>query len=257
MSDSPNKTWYIIAGGAVLIGAALAFHSMSGSSAAGNSDQMLEEIGQLGEPKRDQNGMLTFHYYKELFLIVNKHVKDKNAANKVELVQERREALKAGDLNKYKQIVQDIIQQEEKGFQDTMGEAMECIGLSENEFMQVHQTYSQHPSFQQTMMQAQFDSKKKPSIEREKAKRIFLVSEEKKMKQMGQMMQNPNAQQQDPIQAMMEVMVESCKLNDEIFFEHGIEEDEFNAAVIFYNLQEDPEVRAMLMRNMQAMGMGG
>ena len=105
-------------------------------------------------------------------------------------------------------------------------------------------------------MQSQFDAKKAPSVEKAKAKRIFMEVEEKKMKQMQQMMQNPQ-QNADPMQAMMDVMIESSKLNDEMFFEHGIEEEDFNAAVIHYNLQDDPEVRAMLMRNMQAMGMGG
>ena len=57
--------------------------------------------------------------------------------------------------------------------------------------------------------------------------------------------------------AMMEVMVQSCKINDQMFFDHGIEEDEFNAAVMHYKLQDDPEVRALVMRSMQAMGMGG
>jgi sortase (surface protein transpeptidase) len=83
-----------------------------------------------------------------------------------------------------------------------------------------------------------------------------MKSEEKKMKQMQKMMTSPN-QSQDPMEAMMEIMIESCKQNDEIFFEHGIEEDDFNAAVMHYNLQDDPEVRAMMMRSMQALGMGG
>jgi hypothetical protein len=71
--------------------------------------------------------------------------------------------------------------------------------------------------------------------------------EQKKMEKMKQMMSNPGMQQ-DPEQGMMAVMIETCKLNDQMFFDHGIEEEEFNAAVMHYNLQDDPEVRAMLMR---------
>jgi len=41
---------------------------------------------------------------------------------------------------------------------------------------------------------------------------------------------------------------------DEIFFEHGIEEDDFSAAVMHYNLKDDPEVRAMLLRSMKELG---
>ena len=105
MSTSNNNVWYLLAGGAALVGAALVFHSMGNSSGAASGDALLEEIGQLGEPKRDPNGMLTFHYYKELFMIVNKHVKARNGASKAEMVIERRQALKDGDLNKYKALV--------------------------------------------------------------------------------------------------------------------------------------------------------
>ena len=102
MSTGNKNLLYAALGGAALIGAALAFHFMSQSEGAQSSDALIEEIAALGEPKRDQNGLLSFHYYKELFLIVNKYVKERNAANKQEMVAERREALKAGDMNKYK-----------------------------------------------------------------------------------------------------------------------------------------------------------
>ena len=87
-----------------------------------------------------------------------------------------------------------------------------------------------------------------------------MKSEEKKMEQMKDLMvrqQSGQSQMNDPMEAMIDVMVQSCKLNDEIFFEHGIEEEDFNAAVLHFKLQEDPEVRALIMRSMQMMGMGG
>ena len=54
------------------------------------------------------------------------------------------------------------------------------------------------------------------------------------------MMQNPN-QSQDPMEAMMDMMVESCKLNDKMYFDHGIEEDEFGVRVWFAH-KLDPTV---------------
>ena len=170
MSDSKKNLLYAAIGGVAIVGCALVYHIISNSEGAQQQDGLIDEIAALGEPKRDQNGLLSFHYYKELFLIVNKYVKARNAASKVEMVADRRQALKDGDMNRYKQIVQDIIQQEERGFQDIMQEAMDYIGLSEAEFMQVHQTYSQHPAFQQTMMQQQFKTAKPPTISRQDSK---------------------------------------------------------------------------------------
>lgn len=37
-------------------------------------------------------------------------------------------------------------------------------------------------------------------------------------------------------------MVEGAKLNDEMYEQHGIDEDEFANAVIFYKIHEDPEI---------------
>lgn len=106
----------IAAGAAAVIGAALLFHNMSTESAEGGSDKMLAEIALLGEIKRDQNGLLSFHYYKELFLIVNKYVRERNAPSKKEMVEERRGELKKGDMAAYTAIVQEILKKEEGGF---------------------------------------------------------------------------------------------------------------------------------------------
>ena len=257
MAEGNKTIWYIAAGAAALVGGALLYHSLQGEGMGGDGgglDKMFEEIGALGGVKRDPNGMMSFHYYKELFIIVNKYTKEKNAPAKKQLVDERRQALQNKDIETYKNLVKDILMKEEQGFGEVMQEAMEFLGLGEQEFMQVHQMYSQHPSFQQTMMQAQFQQTGEPSIPKEKAKRIFLASEEKKMDQMKKMMQKPN-NSGDPMEAMMDVMIESCKLNDEMFAEHGIEEEEFNGAVMYYKLHEDPDVRALVMKSMQAMGM--
>ncbi len=47
-----------------------------------------------------------------------------------------------------------------------------------------------------------------------------------------------------------------------MFETHGVEEEEFNQAIIFYNLMNDPEVSRKMMESMQKLqmmggGMGG
>lgn len=49
---------------------------------------------------------------------------------------------------KYSDLVKAILMKEEQGFGEVMKEAMESLGIEENEFMQVHQMYSSSPAFQ-------------------------------------------------------------------------------------------------------------
>lgn len=41
---------------------------------------------------------------------------------------------------------------------------------------------------------------------------------------------------------MFEMMVEQCKLQDAMFFEKGVEEEDFNAAMVQHNLMNDREI---------------
>lgn len=57
---------------------------------------------------------------------------------------------------------------------------------------------------------------------------------------------------------MLEMMVQQAILADDMFDRYGIEEEDFNAAVVYYNLMNDPEVNRKMMESMQKLGaMGG
>lgn len=141
-----------------------------------------------------------------------------------------------------------MVQKEEKLCEHLLGEAMENIGVSEQEFMQTHQIYMTNPQTAQILMQVQYmpqPGKGQPKLTREKSKSIFLESEEKKLESMKRMMssgQQMGAAPDDQMAAVMEMMVEQAKLADEMFAVHGVEEDEFNEAMMFYNLMNDRDV---------------
>ena len=97
----------------------------------------------------------------------------------------------------------------------------------------------------------------KPSLTREKTKEIFLYTEEKKMDSMKKLMNNPSRYQSDPMESMLEMMIEQAKLSDELHELYNTEEDDFNAAVIQYNLMNDPEVQRIMEANMKKLGLGG
>lgn len=77
---------------------------------------------------------------------------------------------------------------------------------------------------------------------------------------MQKMMTNPNRYSADPMEGMMEMMIDQAKLADEMFQVYGTEEEDFNAAMVHYNLMNDPEVNQVIRNNMKKLGldkMGG
>lgn len=81
-STGSNKAWIgVVAGGAALIGAAVLFHYLT-SGKASNTAAVYDEIDALGPAKKEANGMLAFMYYKDVFAIIQRHAKQKYAAEK-------------------------------------------------------------------------------------------------------------------------------------------------------------------------------
>ena len=80
---------YLAVGASVLVGAAVLFNYISGKAGSANT-LCFEEIDALGQPKKDPNGLLSFPYYKDVFLIISKHAKSKFAEEKKELIGQRR-----------------------------------------------------------------------------------------------------------------------------------------------------------------------
>jgi hypothetical protein len=110
-------------------------------------------------------------------------------------------------------------------------------------------------------MQAQLapsSSDAPPKINKEKTKEIFLYSEERKMESMKIMMQGGRmGAQADPMEQMFDMMIEQARLSDEMHTKYGVDEDDFNAAMLHYNLMHDPEIQRTIMMNMQKLGIPG
>jgi hypothetical protein len=122
---------YGVAAVGALIGGAILFNYISGKSSSSTSSAAFDEIEALGPAKKEPNGLLTFPYYKDVFLIITKHSKLRFAQEKKDLTGKRRTDLKAGNNLEYKEVVQEMIQKEEAVFGDLLQEAMDHIGLTE------------------------------------------------------------------------------------------------------------------------------
>ena len=70
-------------------------------------------------------------------------------------------------------------------------------------------------------------------------------------------MGNPSRYQNDPMEGMIDMMVEQAKMADDLYEQYQIEEDEFNSAVMFYDLGSDPELNKLMQENMRKLGLGG
>ena len=136
MSSTNNNVWkYLVAGGAAIVaGAVICNYLMSNDSDSG-INKCLEDIDALGPVKKENNGILAFNYYKDMFTVVGKHGRLRFAEEKRDMVLKRRKALKEGDHKLYADIVKEIITREENQMGDIMQEVMEHLGISEQEFM--------------------------------------------------------------------------------------------------------------------------
>lgn len=99
MSESNNKLWYILAGAAALVGAAVAYHFITQSSDEGNEELKEELQADLNAIKevRKENGIIKLEDFVTIFKTVTKHAKKKTKKIKETYAAERRAALKAGD----------------------------------------------------------------------------------------------------------------------------------------------------------------
>ena len=74
MSSQDNKIWkYGLIGAGALVSASLVLYYVINRS--GSNKKCFEEIDALGPVMKDANGMLSFNYYKDIFMIISKHAK--------------------------------------------------------------------------------------------------------------------------------------------------------------------------------------
>ncbi len=110
MSIRDNKSIiYGLAAAGALIGAAILFNYISNKTTTSTSSGVLDAIDSLGPPKREANGLLTFPYYKDIFVLITKHSKAKFGEEKKEMLLKRRIALREGNEEEYKDIVKEAI----------------------------------------------------------------------------------------------------------------------------------------------------
>lgn len=134
---SNNKPLIVgLAAAAALVGGAILFNYLqSKSEGTTTTEALLVDVDALGPPKREANGLLSFPYFKDLMMTVQRHGKERFASDKKEFLFRRRHLLQEKKEKEYKEVVAEMIKKEEQCFQDLMMEVIDHIGLTEQEFM--------------------------------------------------------------------------------------------------------------------------
>ena len=105
--------------------------------------------------------------------------------------------------------------------------------------------------------------KGEPKLTKQKTLEVFETSQELTMEAMKDMQKRQIPETGDQMQMMVTVMVDQAKMQDKMFFKTGIENEEFEEALVYF-VQNDPEVaKAMekymikMRTEMQKAGMPG
>ena len=84
--------------------------------------------------KRDMSGMLNYEYFKEMYAIIQRGVKQEFAEEKRTLVEKRRQLLKEGNTEEYKAIITQMTKREEELTNKILQEVLGSLKISEMEF---------------------------------------------------------------------------------------------------------------------------
>ena len=91
-----------------------------------------------------------------------------------------------------------------------------------------------------------------PKLTKQKTLEVFETSQELTMKTMKNMQNKTPETGGDQMQMMMSMMVDQAKMQDEMFFKTGVENEEFEEALMFY-MHKDPEVQKAMQNYMVKM----
>jgi len=139
MSQKDNKKTILLLAGcvAVLATTALIFYKYSQkeiSEVPGaltkEDKKCLENIKKLGPPQfNSKTNKLEFDYLIRFCEVVGLHAKTKQKVKEIQFIKERREHLKAGNEEKYKEIIQQMIDMEQTISDDALALAAKAIDM--------------------------------------------------------------------------------------------------------------------------------
>ena len=146
---------------------------------------LIKEIKDCEPVVKKDNGSLDFSSFKEVYYKVNKAAKLAYQDEKKDLLQKRRNLLKKDDNEGYAEVVAEMSKREEEVLNQHMMQVMDYLGYLESDYQKMYKGFMGSPDTQNQLIQAQANpftsgSKKGPAITLDRAKKIYIYSEEAK-----------------------------------------------------------------------------
>ena len=82
---------------------------------------------------------------------------------------------------------------------------------------------------------------------------IFEEQQELSLEYMKKVSQDGSKSEADPTAQMMQMVVDQAKMHDQMYFKTGVENEEFESALMYFVLNQDPDVQAMMKTYMEKM----
>ncbi len=92
--------------------------------------------------------------------------------------------------------------------------------------------------------------KKIKRFTREQTIEFYIYSEKIRIESMAQL-SNFAENMKNQVELTYEMIKQQTIMKDKLFFKYGIEDDEFNEAIVEHKVTEDPEVQAFIKKSME------
>jgi hypothetical protein len=175
----------------------------------------------------DSIQLLTYDYFRQFYKVLSKHSKIKiREMRQKDYLKQRREALKNQQQAIYKQLVLDLIEDEERLQSSLLQEGCRLVSLSEEVFISSLQYYTLDSFVKQDLFKIglynQINSALLSKFSCERIKEIFMASENERINYLQE-----HGQIDDfSIDSLTSVMISKAILSDSIYDKWGIEEEE-------------------------------
>lgn len=265
MVESKRNLWIGLGALGALVAAALVYNYVSGDDDDDATPQVSAtelmadlEKKDLLNVKRNDHG-LEPSYFLRLLQFIGETNKARTAPNRAKSAAKRRVHYEKGEWAEYEEIVKQAFTEEDFSAQNLMGEVLEACGINQMEFQSLHGTLVQNPQTAEAVMAAQQgkyappDLKKKPTLSKQKTMEVFKVTQEASASMM-ETLKKLETQPGDDQEKMMLFMVEQIKVQDKVFFQTGVENEDFEESLMIF-MRTDPSVQKEMQTYMLKMQM--
>ena len=212
----------------------------------------LKELDQKGPYERKMGGQLTMDALLKLRSIINKRAYSKFVPRKLEMMEERLGYFKAKNMQKYVESIKQSASEYEVIIKEASLDALRHLDITEKDF---EASFLEARSNPEMMVKLQ-KSEENVRLEVDKPKELIESKDEIKQMYMQKIkmdfdveMKLAGKQVSSKEEAQQLMMIERTQVMDALYLKYKIKLTDLLRAINSYNLEEDPDVKALKNAN--------